>query len=105
MKNVQLVLMATLLIGIPVTVGAEVIETREQTVTPTGVIIETTNVKGVGSDSLALGDPYGNGPLSEQALQGPKATQQSYGPGCTDALCEKARARQFSSPNWSPEKK
>lgn len=94
-----------ILLASPSTGMAKVTETHKKTVTPSGVIIDTTYVKGTGSDDLAVGDPYGNKPLSQRALQGPPNTQKSYGPECTDPECVRARNRQLSSPYWSPKKK
>lgn len=104
MKKALNIILTVALLVLPSLAGAEVVETHEQKVTPTGVVVDTTYVTGEGSDSLAVGDPYGNRPLPAGALQGPGATQKSYGPGCTDALCERARQRQLSSPHWSPQK-
>lgn len=69
-------------------------------VSPTGVLVRTTHVVGTGSDDLAVGDPYGNGPLSASAEAGPKLTQQPYTEGCTESRCVRARKRQLSSPYW-----
>jgi hypothetical protein len=92
------------LLGSPFAVVAGITETQQQTVTPTGVIINTTHVKGTGSDTPAVGDPFGNGPLSQSALQGPPNTHQPFGPGCTAPECLRAKERQLSSPYWSPSK-
>ena len=84
---------------------AEVSETQNKEVMPTGVILNTTTVHGTGSDDLAIGDPYANHAPGPQALAGHPDTQNSYSEECTDDRCTRAKNRQLSSPQWQPEKK
>jgi hypothetical protein len=85
------------------TVHAEMVETKSQEVTPTGVTVNTTHVQGIGSDDLAVGDPYRDGPLSEQADKGPAITWQPYPTDCQEPRCLRAQQRQLSSPYWRAE--
>lgn len=76
------------------------VTTTNKEVSPRGIIINNIHIKEVGSDAPAIGDPYGDGPLSAKADQGPKATQAPYSDDCQESRCVRAKQRQFSSPFW-----
>ena len=84
------------------TLQAREVITKSSEVNPSGVIVETTYVKGEGSDTLAIGDPYKNGRLSARALEGPQVTHAPYPKNCQETRCLRAKKRQLSSPNWKP---
>lgn len=82
--------------------GEKVTEKTTTKVNASGEIVKTTDVNYQGSDSLAVGDPYGNGPLSQQALHGPANTRKPCTAGSTAPNCLRAKKRQLSSPYWKP---
>jgi hypothetical protein len=81
----------------------EVQTTRE--VTPTGVIVNTTHLTEVGSDSPATGDPFGNRPLPKSALKGPPSTWAPCPNTSKEPRCLKFKRQQLSSPYWKPKRK
>jgi hypothetical protein len=65
-----------------------------------------TKINYSGSDSLAIGDPLGNSPVTKKHDLGPPATRNlSYGADCKNEACARARKRWNMDTTWQQDRK
>ncbi len=84
-------------------VGATQIQETKTVVDPNTVL---TTTQFSGSDSLAIGDPLGNSPVTQKHDLGPPSTRRlSYNENCQDEACVRAQKRWNMNTTWEQDRK